>query len=146
MGQKSDELEKAFPELAKAGYAITSPQNKTYNCIAWAAGVNTEWWDSMPGYKWPDTATRDDNVHALVSAYAALGFEICPGGVLEFGFDKVAVYGANGLWTHAARQLPSGKWTSKLGRSEDIEHETPEAVAGTAYGSVICFMRRQSAN
>ena len=28
--------------------------------------------------------------------------------------------------THAARQLPSGKWTSKLGDADDIEHNTLE--------------------
>lgn len=46
------------------------------------------------------------------------------------------------VWTHAARQLPTGKWTSKLGRSEDIEHTTPEAVSGTTYGAMVCFMGR----
>jgi len=38
--------------------------------------------------------------------------------------------------------LPSGKWTSKLGRLEDIEHDTPDDVAGGVYGEVAGFMKR----
>jgi hypothetical protein len=34
--------------------------------------------------------------------------------------------------THAARQLPSGRWTSKLVLREDIEHDL-HALSGEAY-------------
>ena len=44
--------------------------------------------------------------------------------------------------THAARQLPNGWWTSKLGPSFDIEHATPEAVAGGVYGDPVLFLSR----
>jgi hypothetical protein len=38
--------------------------------------------------------------------------------------------------THAALQLESGDWTSKLGDFEDISHSTIEAVSGPVYGRV----------
>jgi hypothetical protein len=54
----------------------------------------------------------------------------------------VALYGTALTYTHAARQLPTGKWTSKLGKGEDIEHDTPEDVAGGVYGDVMQIMKR----
>lgn len=50
--------------------------------------------------------------------------------------------------THAARQLPSGAWTSKLGEWEDIEHDTLEALEGSegrgeAYGRVALILKRE---
>jgi hypothetical protein len=56
----------------------------------------------------------------------------------------VAFYGNNLLYTHAARQLSGGKWTSKLGKAEDIEHDTPDVVSGGLYGEVVAIMRRPS--
>jgi hypothetical protein len=139
---KSDDIEKAFPHLTEEGYAVTSPKDKNYNCIAWAAGANDAWWDSKTGYSWPEGALRNDSVQALIAAYASLGYEICQRSALEFAFEKIAIYGEDGAWTHASRQLPSGKWASKLGGQEDIEHANPEAVADSGYGKVVCIMKR----
>jgi hypothetical protein len=47
--------------------------------------------------------------------------------------------------THAALQLESGLWTSKLGEFEDINHLTPNAVAGPVYGGVLCYLERPRA-
>jgi hypothetical protein len=71
-----------------------------------------------------------------------LGYVPCDDDRLESGFEKVALYGSSSYYTHAARQLPDGRWTSKLGRSEDIEHETPNDVAGGVYGEVVRMMKR----
>jgi len=56
--------------------------------------------------------------------------------------NDLAPYGGTLFHTHAARQLSSGQWTSKLGRSEGIEHDTPDDVAGGFYGEVVQFMKR----
>jgi len=82
-------------------------------------------------------------IEALVQVFESLGYESCGrDDTLEDGYDKVALYERNGMYKHAARQLPDGKWTSKLGREEDISHDTPDCVAGTIYGRVHCIMRR----
>ena len=78
-----------------------------------------------------------------MQAFQALGYETCDTGVLEAGFLKVALYAQGSLYTHAARQLPNGKWTSKLGRLEDVEHDSPEDLAGGVYGMVTGFMKRE---
>lgn len=66
----------------------------------------------------------------------------CPNGDQEVGFQKIAIYGSGFMYTHVARQLPDGKWTSKLGQLEDITHSTPEALAGSDCGDVVQFMKR----
>lgn len=75
------------------------------------------------------------DLDTLQQAFAALDYEICPDGGLETDFEKVVLYGTALFYTHVARQLPNGKWTSKLGRAEDIEHDTPE-------DAVLRFMKR----
>lgn len=130
---------------AAAGrYQITSPTDDDYNCIAFAAGCDTEWWSHQPGYRWP--AQRTPLINALVAVFAGLGYENREpsDNAIEAGYDKVALYVKRGMWCHAARQLPSGKWRSKLGPDEDIEHDTPECLCGdgNAYGAVHCIMRK----
>jgi hypothetical protein len=42
---------------------------------------------------------------------------------------------------HAARQLPSGRWISKLGPSEGIEHRLHD-LTGMVYGALVLGMKR----
>lgn len=51
---------------------------------------------------------------------------------------------ADGVNVHAARQLNSGLWTSKLGESNDIQHSTPYTIQGRLYGKVACILRRHN--
>jgi hypothetical protein len=37
--------------------------------------------------------------------------------------------------------LPVGAWTSKLGKGEDIEHETFQVVEGKQYGTAQAFLK-----
>jgi hypothetical protein len=130
-----------FPRLTPDNYRVVSSPTANYNCIAWSAGDTSHWW--QPGVFWPtDAASEDCNVPALQRAFNELGYTECPHGELEPRFEKVALFGDGMFYTHAARQLPDGKWTSKLGRAQDIEHDTPEDVAGGIYGSVAVFMKR----
>jgi hypothetical protein len=135
----SAELEGAFPNLAADGYTMASPKTHTYNCIAWAAGDASRWWE--PGIYWP--APPGDELAALTDLFAILGYAPCDNEELEAGYEKVALYTSDqGDWTHAARQLPDGSWTSKLGPDEDILHRTPNALIGDLYGHVAAIMRR----
>ena len=88
-----------------------------------------------------------NSVSAFVAAFESLGYEVCESGFPEPGYEKVALYvcrDARGKATptHAARQLPSGRWTSKLGAAQDIEHERAEDVNGPAYGAPEFFLKR----
>ena len=131
-------IESESPD-AVGRYTITSECTAEYNCIAWAAGDDSRWWQHHPGYHWP--AQRSPLVSSLVGVFESLGFAVCDNGEIESGFDKVAIYADRGMWSHAARQLESGKWTSKLGPDEDIEHDNAECLGGL-YGAVYCYMKR----
>ena len=128
-----------FPRLTTDNHRITSPATTEYNCIAWSAGDIDRWW--QPGVYWP-VPCESYGLEALELAFRSLGYQPCSDSNHEPGFEKVAFYTAGPFYTHAARQLPSGKWTSKLGKLEDIEHDTPDDVAEGDYGKVASFMRR----
>jgi hypothetical protein len=80
-------------------------------------------------------------VVAFRDAFATLGYVVCDDDQLEAGYEKVALFALAGVPKHAARQLPNGCWTSKLGRIEDIEHALHD-LTGMADGSVVLVMKR----
>jgi hypothetical protein len=134
-------LRDLFPKLTDENHELTSPKTIKYNCIAWAAQNTQRWW--QPGFFWPIESERDAHgIGELILAFKELGYEECENGELEQGFEKLALYGFGMMYTHAARQLLDGKWTSKLGQLEDITHDSPEVITGGDYGEVVQFMKR----
>ena len=91
---------------------------------------------------WPKDVAREETVAAFVKAYETLGCTTCENSDVEPGFEKIAIFTKPaGTPTHAARQLPTGKWTSKLGNRHDIEHDL-RGVEGRDYGNAKVFMKR----
>ena len=137
-----------LPNLTDQNCSITSPASTLYNCIAWAAGDDSRWWEPDPFdlYYWPPHVPRTFTTEALLQVYGMLGFRLCFDGVLEQGIEKLALYGKGPAGaevpTHAALQLPNGTWTSKLGNFEDVMHTTADDVNGPCYGQVLCFLAR----
>ena len=140
-----DHLEALFPKLESNSFRVTSLRDPVYNCIAWAAGVTNDWWwplENPAEAYWPDGLARVRTLEAFCAAFATLGYVVCPGEDVEPGFEKVAVFAdALDRPTHAARQLSSGRWTSKLGKAEDIEHDLHD-LGGDLYGNVVLVMKR----
>jgi hypothetical protein len=138
---RSPELERYFPGLVTSQYAITSPQTPRYNCIAWAAADDTRWWEPDPlgVYYWPASCPREYTVDAYVRAYEEAGYrrvqQETPGD------ERVAIFTKDGIPQHAARELPSGQWTSKCGELEDIAHEL-SALEGNFYGTAAIVLAR----
>lgn len=124
-----------FPNI-RPGFRITSPQTPTYNCIGWAANDSTHFWWPGPTAYWPKEHNSVPSVDVFEDAFANLGYQTkYDDEQLIVGIEKVAIYvDRNNLVTHMARQLESGRWTSKLGPNFDIEHEIPECLNGTHYG------------
>lgn len=83
-----------------------------------------------------------NDLSAFVAAFGTLGYEPCSDGDLEDGFEKIAIYRSPSGIQHAARQLGTGRWTSKLGGLEDIEHGSPAELEGVEYGRVVQYLRR----
>ena len=139
------DLSRTFPNLIASGYRETSPQTRAYNCIAWAAGVDSAWWWPDEYTFWPEAVPCTATLDTFIAAYKTVGYVECSDGNFENGYEKIAIYAdENQEPTHAARQMKSGKWTSKLGASHDIEHNTVEALYGDAYGIAMRFMKRPS--
>jgi hypothetical protein len=141
-------LEDLFPSLRAGNYQITSPAERHYNCIAWAAGDTQRWWwperDPDNGY-WPEGVEAAVTLSAFVAAFMTLGYAACDQEAVELGLERIALFTeSTGIPTHAARQLPSGRWTSKLGALEDIEHDLHDLI-GETYGTVAQLMVRRSA-
>jgi hypothetical protein len=140
----------AFPFLNELNCTETSKFMRRYNCIAWAAGDTTrKWWPdfALIAY-WPPRAPREETIGAFVAAFETLGYKLCLDERSEAGVEKIALYGIEQpdktiLPTHAARQLESGEWTSKLGDFEDISHKTLDDLNGPIYGRMICCMSRR---
>ena len=134
-----------FPNLTNQNHSICSPPSENYNCIAWAYGVSNKlMWPGVPGYYWPSEVVGVDKLEALMQLYLGGGYEECDNGQREDGFEKVAIYVNQEGPQHAARQLESGRWTSKLGRCEDIEHDTLETLEGREYGKATVFLRKRN--
>jgi hypothetical protein len=148
-----EDIDRHYPKLADAGYEITSEATPVHNCIAWAAGDTSRWWEcgeegpiDEAGVYWPEGARFGFGLDALISAYEVMGFELCPecGPEPEAGYDHVALYAENGEWRHAAKRLKDGRWSSKLGDLQDVSHDSPGDVCGEFNGEIAGFMRRAS--
>lgn len=137
----TSKVEAAFPRLRYSDYSISSPETLAYNCIAWAVGRDDRWWWPSKSCYWPRACPRKATVDAFVTTFKSLGYETCNNGTFEDGWQKIALYAMNGKPTHAARQLASGKWASKLGPSYDIEHDL-DGLYGHVYGTVAQYFKR----
>lgn len=137
------DLTDEFPNLRSTAYRETSPRNDEYNCIAWAAEEDDRWWSPVQDdYYWPEGVPAEWTIESVILAFESLGYKRCDRADLSSDVQKIAIYqGSDGDPTHVARQLSDGKWTSKLGDWEDIEH-TLSGIEGDKYGNVCQIMQR----
>jgi hypothetical protein len=84
---------------------------------------------------WPRAAS------SLVHGYAR-----CDDAGYDRGWVKIAVYVKAGNAEHFARQLPNGRWVSKLGPLVDIEHSAAADVACGGFGLPGVFYERSAAH
>jgi hypothetical protein len=138
--------ERLVPQLRGSDYEPQSVRNVAYNCFAWAAR-EFETWMEPPGTAswafWPADLPTWDTLENYVRAFAQREFAECLDGSLESGYEKIALFvDEGGAPLHAARQLESGRWTSKLGKGIDIEHQLATIDGSPAIGRVAVFMKR----
>ena len=145
------QLEKWFPNLKPGEYEVRSPTAVRYNCIAWAAGHDDQWWEPSSGdndYFWPDdpSVPNTDTIAAAIAVFRWIGYEDCAITNIspEPGYEKVAIYGGDEAFTHAAKLTDEG-WSSKIGPFQDIVHKTLDSLAGggDSFGKVVAIMRRK---
>ena len=151
-----EDLDKLFTQLVCDRNTITSTQTIDYNCVAWALGIQNQWCEPFgvivpappPDYCWTDHRPPDSLLSTYVTFFESHGFELSDDDVLEKGYAKVTIYLLDGMFTHVARQLSNGRWTSKIGKLEDIQHalaeiESPEDQP-YGYGRASVFMKRRT--
>lgn len=135
----------AFPNSYVEPFVITSMASGEYNCIAWALEDTTRfyWTGPQEFFYWPANLPREESIESFIQLFSQQGYEICPNTLKEKGFTKIALFTYESIPTHAARQLPNGLWTSKLGILEDVRH-TLSAISGGLYGSIALIMKKES--
>ncbi len=136
-----------FPSLNSVNHCITSPRTNRYNCVAWAAGFDNDWWWPEGGYFWPQYAPREASMNAFLILFGGLGYERCNFHEPENGYERIAIFSkiryGRQLPSHVSRQLSNGHWTSKLGKAEDIIHQKVSDVSGSVYGYPKMYMKRK---
>jgi hypothetical protein len=120
---------------------VIGPPTDRFNSIAWAASDTQAWWWPA-GPFWPPNVQQAETVDAFVKAFETLGYRVCADASAESGYEKVAIHtDEDGCPIHAARQLPNGKWTSKLGGLELVEYDDVDILI-PIYGRIALFMKR----
>lgn len=127
-------------------YQLSSETTLAYNCVAWAAGKDNEWWADeglgMPWDYWPESVGRNGLTSELVETFEVAGFIQCGmDGSYESGYDKIALFEKLGKWEHACRVCEDGRFWSKLGPFEDVFHDL--AGAQFQYGTLVLYMIRE---
>ena len=138
-----EEVVRLFPDLDRTRLKITSPKSDRYNCVAYAVGDTETVWepDSLKYCYWPRNAPRTYTLMSYQSAFESVGFSLTSDAGYIEGFEKIAIFHKKGSPTHAAKQIADGLWSSKLGRSYDIQHDLP-GMQGDEYGEIALFMQR----
>ena len=139
-----------FPRLNSSNYRVTSPKSGDYNCVAWAVGIDDQqiWPDGTDDieeeFVWPDDVRNDESVQAFIAYFESIGYSLCDNPTLEEGLMKIAVFIKDNFPTHVSRQLPTGKWSSKMGVDDvDIEHDDLDCISGAAYGEAEVFLKKE---
>jgi hypothetical protein len=87
---------------------------------------------------------RDESIESIKAFLVRVGFVDCDTADYEQGFEKVAIYANNYGPQHVARQLPDGKWTSKLGAAIDAAHLNLGVLEDGTYGRVVSTLKRKA--
>jgi hypothetical protein len=144
-----EELETRWPKLKAGNYRYCSQATPRYNCVALAVGDERHWWEQgIHGgrVRWEQGA--GDDVDGWAQVFIRAGYQQAELNTdREPGYEKVAIYvGLEDLRpTHVAKSDGS-TWKSKLGKLQDIEHESLELLEGDAgweYGIVERILKRR---
>jgi hypothetical protein len=147
--QAEKDLPKEFENLRPGTFEVKSEWTAVYNCIAFAANeTHRKWWPiplehARADRYWPENAPRTEKLSSFITAFEIeFGYKPCETDTVEDGIEKVAIYKKGEKPTHMARQLPDGRWISKLGDKHDIAHNSLAEVEGRQYGRVAQILCR----
>ena len=117
-------------------------------------GIRDQWWEPYAAGgiaedrgHWPEGLPHDREPDTLRELFRREGFVGCEDGRLDPVMVKIALYQMRDdeggyIWTHVARQLKTGLWTSKLGSSYEVTHRSIGDLEGELYGAVYAYMAK----
>ena len=130
-----------FPHLTAQNHRATSPPSTDYNCVAWSAADTEHGW--QPGVYWPVGIEPDD--YGLVCSHgSSRQWAMSPATVIASnpGSRKSRFMRPRHFTPTPGASFPTAAGRASSADSEDIEHETPNDLAGGVYGDVLQFMKR----
>ncbi len=121
-----------------------SEKDFNYNCLAFALGDVTNWWEPPRqfGHYWPPGFPDDVTVETAVSIIKSHGYTVDWDPSSRPETDSIAVYAVGAEWAHFAK-FSSGVWFSKLGSGNDIIHAELKSLEGDIYGKVVRVLSRR---
>lgn len=131
------DLIRRFPKLGSGNYVIRElPEtgaSARYNCKAYAAGFSDKY------------LLLRQSLDAEKAFFATqLAYRPVDSPVVEPGAECIAIYTKDGAPSHVARQIPGGRWISKIGAYELLEHDLDDLTGDGEYeyGRVAQIMSR----
>lgn len=144
MGKKTGDYLKSsfFPNSEKEPILIQSPETSTYNCVAWVLGKMDAWYEPDLDYDWIAGLPMENDLATMQKFFEYFAFEGCEKPSLsDFSEEIIALFAKDGIFTHVAKRLENGRWTSKMGNSYDVEHSLT-SISDGLYGEVVLYMRK----
>ena len=136
------DIEYDFPRLIGKEFDL-SDESFNYNCLAFALGDHSQWWEPpmAPGQYWPPGFSDDVSIQTVEKIIRVHGY------TKELELDSmpeteaIAIYGIGGEWAHFAK-FSSGKWKAKLGWGHDVQGVSLSDMEVPIYGKVIKILSR----
>jgi hypothetical protein len=144
MGKKTADYLKSsfFPNSEKEPIKIDSPETSDYNCVAWILGKTNNWYEPDEEYDWIEGLPMSDDLNTMQAFFEHFGFQVCEKfDNFDSSIELIAIFAKEGIFTHVAKLLKNGNWTSKLGNSYDVEHGL-ESISNGLYGEVALYMQK----
>jgi len=72
-----DELQGLFPKLADSNFSIESAMTPQYNCIAFAVGDESQWWEHGARLcYWPPGMTEGGTLDSWIRVFERHGYDL----------------------------------------------------------------------
>ena len=141
---KSD-VERDFPAMIGMEYEL-SDEDFNYNCLAYALGDRSNWWEPPkgPGQYWPPGYPNDVSLETVESIIKDHGFTVDSDTTRTPETDAVAIYAEGNERTHFAK-FSTGFWSCKLGEGHDVVGVPLEPFEGALYGKLVKVLSRPKA-
>ena len=138
-----EDVEADFPALKSGNYEL-SDQDFNFNCLAYALGDQTNWWEPPrgSGRYWPAGFPADVTIQTAESIIRTHGFTAELDAAIEPDTD--AMYGQGHECTHFAK-FARGVWSSKLGEGHDAVRFRLQDLEGSLYGRAVRVLSRPKA-